>query len=243
MKIVAFNGSPHCEQGNTSVLVEEFFAGAREAGAETENVFLAKKEITHCIGCFACWVKTPGVCVHKDDVAELLETYMSADVVVLASPLYVDNVTGIMKVFMDRLIPLGDPHFEKDARGETRHVKKLEKTPKLVVISNCGYPEQSHFQVLRLLFRRIARNFHTEIIGEIYRGGGGILTAPMAEASFIRKGYLKLVRKAGKEVVEEGRISEATAKGLEKQLIPTAIYLSFGNKMWDEELAKLKASS
>ncbi len=43
------------------------------------------------------------------------------------------------------------------------------------MISNCGFPEQSHFQVLGLLTRRMARNYHTEFVGEIYRGAGALL--------------------------------------------------------------------
>jgi len=242
VKIVAFNGSPHAEKSNTNVMVHEFLSGAKDAGAEVENVFLAKKDIKHCIGCFACWVKTPGVCVHKDDMRELLEKLISADVVVFASPLYVDNVTGVMKDFMDRLMPLADPHFEKDESGEARHVKKYEKYPKLVALSNCGYPEQSHFQVLRLLYKRIARNFQTELVAEIYRGAGAILTAPVEEVKPFREMYKGLLRKAGKEIVENGKLSDGTRENLEKQLIPTDMYLSFGNKMWDNELAKLKTS-
>jgi multimeric flavodoxin WrbA len=240
MRIVAFNGSPHAAKGNTHVMVREFLAGAEEGGAETEIVFLAEKEIKHCIGCFACWVKTPGVCIHKDDMAELLEKYTSADVIVFATPLYVDNVGGIMKNFMDRLVPLADPHFEKDENGETRHVKKPGESPKLVVISNCGYPEQSHFQVLRLLFQRIARNFHSEVIGEIYRGAGAVLTSPRADLKMLVSGYKRLLRNAGRELVEDGHLSDVTTNALEKQLIPTDIYIAAGNKMWDEELAKLK---
>ena len=167
MKITVFNGSPRGEKGNTNFIVKEFLKGAIEAGAETENIFLVKHKITHCLGCFNCWEKTPGKCVINDDMNNLLGKFINSDVVVFATPLYVDNVSGIMKNFMDRLIPLGDPHFTKDEKGETRHLKGYNSSPKIVVISNCGFPENSHFQVLRLLFRRIARNFHTEIVLEL----------------------------------------------------------------------------
>lgn len=237
MKITIFNGSPRAEAGNTHVMVEAFMKGAREGGAEVENVFLARKEIKPCRGCFGCWLKTPGECVIKDDMAELLEKFAGSDIVVFATPLYVDNVTGIMKNFMDRLIPGGDPHFEKDEGGECAHLMRSEKRVKLVVISNCGFPEQSHFQVLELLFKRVARNMRTEVIGEIYRGGGAILKdAPLILKPVIRK-YKKLLQKAGKEIAENLRLSEETRSKLEKPLIPEERYIAEANEYFDKLLS------
>jgi multimeric flavodoxin WrbA len=236
MNITVFNGSPRAEKGNTHFMVEAFLKGAREAGAETENIFLAKQKIKPCLGCFCCWVKTTGECVIKDDMAELRSKYVAADIVVFATPLYVDNVTGIMKNFMDRLVPLADPYFEKDENGQYRHVKGFDKIQKIAVISNCGFPEQEHFQVLRLLFKRIARNFHSEVIAEIYRGGGGILLTDHLLLKPLLWKYKKLLERAGKEVAENMRLPEATREELEKPLIPHDMYMKGANKEWDKLL-------
>jgi multimeric flavodoxin WrbA len=237
VRITAFNGSPKRERGNTHVMVSEFLAGAKEAGAEVENIFLAGQRITPCIACYSCWTKTPGMCVHDDDMNDLIARYLASDIIVYASPLYVDNVTGIMKNFMDRLIATGDPHMEKDANGECRHVKRNEKPTSMVAISNCGYPEQSQFQVLQLLFRRMARNFHCDLIAEIYRGAGGMLTGRRPEMHEAVEKYLRLVRTAGREVADMCRLSQATIDELEKPLGPvqcdTAAYIDAANRMWD----------
>jgi len=102
MNITVFNGSPRVEQGNTHIMVEAFSEGAQKAGAHIEPIFLQKKEINHCRGCFACWGES-NVCVLDDDMTDLIGKYMGSDVVIFATPVYVDNVTGIMKQFMDRL--------------------------------------------------------------------------------------------------------------------------------------------
>ncbi|MGD2095067.1 MAG: flavodoxin family protein [Phycisphaerales bacterium] len=236
MKITIFNGSPRAENGNTHIMVAAFMKGAMQAGAEVENVFLLKKEINHCRGCFSCWLKTPGKCVIRDDMAELLEKFVNSDIVVFATPLYVDNVTGIMKNFMDRIIPVADPHFGKDEGGECVHTM-AQKIPKLVVISNSGFPEQSHFQVLELLFKRVARNMRTEVVGEIYRGAGSVLK----EVPFILKPiihrYKKLLQTAGREIVENQQLSAETRTKLEKPLISDERYITSANEYFDKMLS------
>jgi multimeric flavodoxin WrbA len=239
MKVTIFNGSPRGKKGNTHFMVKEFTKGAEQAGAKVENIFLVKKKIHPCRGCLTCWIKTPGVCVIYDDMAELIQKFVESDIVVFATPVYVDNVTGIMKNFMDRLVAETDPHFEKDEGGECVHIDKSEEPPKLVVISNCGFPEQSHFQVLGLLFKRVARNMRTEVIGEIYRGGGAILQeAPLILRPVINN-YKRLLEIAGMEIVGKQRLSDETRQKLEKPLISDEQYIAAANERFDALLAKV----
>ena len=220
-------------------MVSEFLEGATAAGAETEQIFLSEKKIEHCLGCFKCWVATPGKCVIKDDMAELLEKVITSDVVIMATPLYVDGVTAILKVFMDRLIPLADPHFEQDENGEWRHVKRFEKYPKIIVISNCGMPGQEHFQAIKLHFRRMARNFHSTVVAEIYLDCGELLRSPMLVLKPIISKYKKNLHRAGKEFVVDGSISETTARKLRKPLISGERFIKEANSHWDRLLSKL----
>lgn len=244
MRITVFNGSPRKDRGNTHVMVTQFLAGAQEAGAEVDNVFLCDCEIKPCTACYSCWTATPGQCVHKDDMTDLLARFLASDTVVFASPVFVDNVTGPMKMFMDRLIPVADPHMEPDPAGETRHVRNHDRPAKMVAISNCGYPEQSHFQVLRLLYRRMARNFHCELVVEIYRGGGGLLTAPIPELRPAVEAYGQLLWDAGREVVTAGKLSDDTTAKLEEPLSPmqadAAQYIQSVNQMWDAWIARVR---
>ena len=144
-----------------------------------------------------------------------------------------------MKNFMDRLIAVADPHFEKDEGGECVHIGRPEKPAKLVVISNCGFPEQSHFQVLELLFKRVARNMRTEVIGEIYRSGGAILQeAPLILKPIINN-YKELLQIAGMEIVEKQRLSEETRQKLEKPLISDEQYIAAANERFDALLAEV----
>lgn len=243
MKITVFSGSHKGRGGNTLHMAEEFLKGAEEAGAETETVVLAEKKIGYCKGLFECWLKTPGRCSIRDDMDDLLPLFLASDVVVFACPIYFDNVPALMKTFVDRLTPLLYPHFEEDENGEYRHVKRFEKVPKIAVISNCGMPGQSSFQVQSLFFRRLARALHTEVIaevyrdeGEIFRGKDNILLKPLLSK------YRKLLRSAGREVVEKQEISEKLREGLEKSIVPPSIYIKFGNDEWDRLIKEHKSA-
>jgi len=230
MKITAFNGSPRGERSVTSIMVTEFLKGAQDAGAETEHILLARKDIRHCRGCFACWTTTPGKCAIDDDMKGLIPKFVASDVAVIATPLYVDNVCGITKDFLDRLIPILDAHFEKDNSGECRHDLRYGKSPKLVILSNSGFPEQSHFQVLRLLFRRVALNIHSEVLAEVYRPAGPVLKYTPKEAVNGVAAYKLLLRNAGSEIARGGKLTKKTINGLEKPILKDEDYIRGANE-------------
>lgn len=89
--------------GNSDILCDEFAKGAHEAGYATDKVYLQGKKIGFCMACYAC--KKDGNCVQKDDVAEILEKMASADVIVLATPVYYYSMTGQLKTLIDRTLP------------------------------------------------------------------------------------------------------------------------------------------
>ena len=101
MKIIGICGSPR--KKNTYFMVEAVLNSAKEKGAETEFVHLADLDIKHCTGCVAC--EKTGECVINDDMKSLLEKITNADALVLGSPSYYNNVTGLMKDFIDRTNP------------------------------------------------------------------------------------------------------------------------------------------
>jgi len=237
MKITAFNGSPKSGGGNTQVMVAALLEGAAKAGASTENVFLAQKKIGHCIGCFTCWTKTPGKCVLKDDMEELLKNYMASDIVIMASPLYVDHVTGIMKDFMDRSLPLVCPQFELGDAGETRHVSRYEKYPSIVWVSNCGFPEKDQFAVLQLACQRDIRNNKADVIAQIYKSQGPLLTSDNPQLKPVLDRYKDLLRQAGAEIVLKRKIPAALQAELEQPLIPEDKYSRIANGSWNSDRA------
>ena len=101
MKILAIHGSPRTIRSNTRRLAALVLEGAADSGAETEMIDLADYHITPCTACEGC--SLTGTCVFDDDVAALAARMQEADAVIFGSPVYIDNISGQMKVFFDRL--------------------------------------------------------------------------------------------------------------------------------------------
>jgi multimeric flavodoxin WrbA len=99
MKILGIVGSKR-KKGNTSVLVNRALEKAKEAGAETELIFLGDYAIKGCSGCEGC--KKTRRCVIDDDMQKLYPLLLEADGVILGSPTYYYNVSSDVKAFLDR---------------------------------------------------------------------------------------------------------------------------------------------
>lgn len=100
MNIVALCGSPR--RGNTDALLKALAEGAAEAGVEVTRFELAKLDIKPCRACRAC-LKTPEArCVQKDDMIQVLDALREADAWALATPVYFMDVSGPLKMAIDR---------------------------------------------------------------------------------------------------------------------------------------------
>jgi len=75
--------------------------GAKQAGHHSEKIFLGDKKIKYCTGCGTCIDKV-NVCPLKDDMAEVLDKMIAADVIVMATPLYFYTMCAQMKTLIDR---------------------------------------------------------------------------------------------------------------------------------------------
>jgi multimeric flavodoxin WrbA len=237
MKILAVNGSPRQGKGNTDRVLKPFLAGAEQAGADIDLVYLQAKNIKPCRGCNACWLKTPGRCIQKDDMTELVELMRRCEVLVLASPIYVGGLTGQMKTFLDRLTPVSRPFIEL-VNGFSTHQKTEGSVFKgLVLVSNNGFHELYHFDDLVAHCRSIARMMQAEFLGSLLRPHGVMLE--MAEQAMPDRvaAVYEAARRAGRELVEEGRVSAEMEAEVSRELIPREAFIKamngFFHKAWD----------
>lgn len=100
-KVLILSGSPR-KNGNSELLCDEFARGAAQSGHQVEKIRVAEKNIGYCRACYAC--KEIGVCVIRDDMAQVLQKMIDADVLVLASPVYFYSIDAQLKAVLDRTV-------------------------------------------------------------------------------------------------------------------------------------------
>ena len=99
--VLILSGSPR-KNGNSDILCDEFMRGAVESGNEVEKIRVAEKNIGFCTACCTC--KDTGTCIIKDDMTEILQKMIDADVIVFASPVYFYSIDAQLKTLIDRTI-------------------------------------------------------------------------------------------------------------------------------------------
>ena len=98
-KIVALYGSPR-RKGNTALLLKKAVQGAREAGAEVEEIVLRDLKISPCLEIYGC--KKTGRCVIKDDFQVVLDQLQACQGLMVASPIFFYAVSAHTKMLIDR---------------------------------------------------------------------------------------------------------------------------------------------
>ncbi len=101
-KVLILSGSPR-KNGNSDILCDEFAKGAVDSGNTVEKIRIADKKITPCSACYYCR-EHGGKCVHNDDMAEILQKMIDADVLVMASPVYFYSIDAQLKAVIDRTV-------------------------------------------------------------------------------------------------------------------------------------------
>jgi putative sterol carrier protein len=228
MKVIAINSSPRADgTSKTGIMLDALTKGMVEAGADVETIPLRRKKVNHCVGCFTCWTKTPGVCVHKDDMTnEVYPKWLAADLAVLATPLYHFTVNATMKAFIERTLPVVEPFFQR-VDGRTWHPRR-HQPPKTVFLSVAGFPEAAVFDQLSSYVNFL---FRDGLVAEIYRPAAELLgLSGYAEKV---QDILAAMTQAGRELVQSMKISATTMERI-TQPIETDFdaFAKMGNAFW-----------
>jgi multimeric flavodoxin WrbA len=129
------------------------------AGWEWHTLQLRDLAIAPCMGCFGCWVRTPGLCVIDDAASEVARRAMACDLRVYVTPVTFGGYSSELKKALDRTIPLISPFFTR-VHGEIHHQKRYDRSPSLAVVGLLDAPDPEAEAIFQALVARNALNMH-----------------------------------------------------------------------------------
>jgi multimeric flavodoxin WrbA len=213
MKVTAINGSPKGIRSNTYVMQKALLDGFQQNGDNVSIINLSEKKIEYCSGCYSCWSKTPGVCIHNDDMADIRKNITNSNVIILGTPLFFNNISGTLKVFFDRLTAAGgDPHNKGDNNPN-------KVNPMYIMVSNCGYPVRNQFDIVSLWIKKIVSMMQTRLIAEFYTTSGKVLTSPTNEQIKSREKYIEYLVNCGKNLSKNSKLEKENEDLLGKNIL------------------------
>lgn len=239
MKVLAINSSPRMNKGNTAMILNPFLEGMKEAGADVELFYTRELNIHPCTGEFNCWLKTPGECLHNDDMKMLYPKIAEADGMVFATPVYADGITGPMKNLIDRMIPRIQPFIElRD--GHSRHPVRGEgKARKYVLVSNCGLWEKDNFDPLLVFMKAFCKNASAEFAGALLRPHGEAMPG-MIEMGAPLDDIFEAAKEVGRQLAKGQKMSPETLDIVSRELLPREMYIQITNQYFQQSLEALK---
>lgn len=235
MNILVINGSPKGGKSNTYRLTTAFLEGMKQERQDicVKELSVSNMNIKPCTGCFSCWNKTPGQCFIQDDMRQVIEDMLWADITVWSFPLYYYSVPGSLKNLIDRQLPMVLPFMEETEGqiGSGGHPCRYDMSKKkTVVISTCGfYTAAGNYDGIYSLFDH---NWGKGNYTAIFCGQGELFRVP--EMSARTDEYLAHVYTAGREYIKGG-ISKKTREKLSELLLPRETFEALADASWGIE--------
>lgn len=233
MKIIAINASHRGDKGHTRFLIDRLFEGASAAGAECEVVTLAALSMNRCLACGQCHTEKSYLhCVYddKDDVRGVFNKMAEADLIIYATPVYVFDMSGLLKTFLDRMYATGDIFdFRLSERGLLfHHIDRAICSKPFVTLVCCDNLEDETPRNVLAYFRTYSRFMDAPQIGLLVRNGG--LLSGHGHDPDLEKTVPKVVNvyaayvQAGRELAIEGRIRRATQRRANREIVPAPLF-------------------
>jgi multimeric flavodoxin WrbA len=145
-------------------------------GWNVDSFVLRDLKIAPCLGCFDCWLKTPGICVISDIGRDTTSSVGKSDMLIFITPVVFGGYSSYIKKAVDRILPIFVPVFTR-INGEVHHKIRLHRSPRFVGL---GYMKDMDGELKDLfgsLISRNAINFHSPVhAGEILTGQDDTLT-------------------------------------------------------------------
>ena len=164
MKITILDGEQSPSKKGFAEYLGKVESLLRSRGHTVERLVLREMDIKQCLGCWGCWVKTPGECVLKDDGERVCSSVIHSDFMLLAAPLVMGFPTALLKRTIDRLLPLIHP-YNAIVAGEIHHRARYRRYPKFALLTERSDEDTDEdLRIVAAVFSRTALNFKSELV-------------------------------------------------------------------------------
>lgn len=200
--ILLLIGSAKKEQSNSESLGTYLLEKLQQKGFEAETLF-----------------------VHRavKDTDKFIEAVDRADLIILASPLYVDSLPYSVIKGMEQI-------------AEHQKNRKSDKKQSFAAIINCGFPEAHQNNTAIAICRRFAKEAGFDWAGGLALGAGETIGGkPLAEMGFMVRNVMKSLDIAAQDIADSKPISEKAVQLMAKALMPTWLYRLVGDFMWRKQ--------
>jgi multimeric flavodoxin WrbA len=161
MKITILNGNP--QPTAFDEYLTQLTTSLESTGHQITRLDLRDMTLRYCVGCWGCWVKTPGECVNHDASLDMDRAVINADFVLWASPLKMGFPTELLKRAHDKHLPLIHPYMEVD-QGEAHHLKRYARYPRVgLLLEKETSTDIRDLQIVTDIHCRTALNFKTRL--------------------------------------------------------------------------------
>lgn len=233
MKILAINSSYRGNKGHSGFLLDKLFSGAMESGAECEVVTLSEKKMNLCKACGTCQTEKHYLkCIYdeKDDAKSIFNKMADADIIIFATPVYIFGISGLMKIFIDRLYSTSDVNDLRISKSGLlfHHINHSISSKPFVTLVCCDNLEDETPKNILSYFKTYSRFMDAPQVGELVRnactltGHGKDLDK---EDKFPKIHHVyDAYKQAGRELVEYGKITKKTQKRANQEIIPVPLF-------------------
>jgi len=228
VKAVAIQGSPEMDRGTTAQVLNPFIEGMRSEGCEVELFHARKLKVKPCFGDFACWTKTPGECVLKDDMQILYPKFKEADIWLFGIPYYC-IMPGEVQNLLNRLVALTEPVIRSEG-GVMLPTRRAElKVKHLVLVSTCYFWEVEQFEPLVKVMEKLGDIIGVGPVPMLLRPHAGVFVQQLGANSKAAE-VQTAARRAGSELVKTGSISEELIRSIGQPLISKEEFIEMHKK-------------
>jgi multimeric flavodoxin WrbA len=220
--VLAINGSPRMSRSRTALLLSWFLRGMETEGAQVRTVYASALKAKPCdCGEMRCWFRHPGDC-YWDDLPEFYDAVRKAEILVLASPVYVP-LPGAFQELLNRLTPLMEPAIVTRHDRTRARFREDVAVRKIVAVSTGGWWEKENFDSFVRIVREVADSVSVEFAGAILRPHVDAMWR-QGEITDAGEAVLRAAESAGRELVRRGSLDGSVLDAVCRPLVSRATY-------------------